>query len=149
MWFTIRPRQHDTENAVVEGGGSRSGSESISRPLADDTLLLRELLRFSHGVDVPANVRSDCLSLVRNAHSCSRSVRQKSVTPDLNALHEMLVAGDIASIEFVPSRLNPADGTTKPDHTLRIPILRLLAGKDVLWRHDPLITGLIRPRPAY
>ena len=117
--------------------------------MADDSMFLRELLRFSHRVDLSANIRSDCLSLVRNAHSYSRSVRQKSVIPDLNALHEMLVEGDIDSVEYVPSRLNPADGTTKPDHTLRIPILRLLSGKDILWRHDPIVTGLIRPRPTY
>ena len=73
-------------------------------------------------------------------------MRQKPVTPDLNALHEMLVTGDVASLEHVPSRLNPADGTTKPDHTLRIPILRLLSGVDVLWKHDPMVTGLFRPK---
>ena len=117
--------------------------------MADDTLFLRELLRFSYGVGLAANVRCDCLSLVRNTHSHSRSVRQKSVTPDLNALHEMLVTGDVASLEHVPSRLNPADGTTKPDHTLRIPILRLLSGVDVLWKHDPMVTGLFRPKPTY
>ena len=117
--------------------------------MADDTLFLRELLRFSYGVDLAANVRCDCLSLVRNTHSYSRSVRQKSVMPDLNALHEMLVTGDVASLEHVPSRLNPADGTTKPDHTLRIPILRLLSGVDVLWKHDPMVTGLFRPKPTY
>ena len=64
-------------------------------------------------------------------------------------LHEMLVEGDIDSVEYVPSRLNPADGTTKPDHTLRMPTLRLLSGEDILWRHDPIVTGLIRPRPTY
>ena len=117
--------------------------------MSDDTLFLNNLLKFTHGVDVSANVRSDCLSLVRNAHSYSRTVRQKSIVPDLNALHEMLVEADIESLEHVPSRLNPADGTTKPDHNLRIPVLRLLSGKDILWRHDPLVTGLFRPRPSY
>ena len=117
--------------------------------MSDDTLFLNNLLKFTHGVDVSANVRSDCLSLVRNAHSYSRTVRQKSIVPDLNALHEMLVEADIESLEHVPSRLNPADGTTKPDHNLRILVLRLLSGKDILWRHDPLVTGLFRPRPSY
>ena len=117
--------------------------------MSDDTLFLKQLLQFAHGVDISANVRSDCLSLVRNAHSYSRSVRQKSIVPDLNALHEMLVEADIESLEYVPSRLNPADGMTKPDPNLRVPVLRLLSGKDVLWRHDPLVTGLFRPRPSY
>ena len=117
--------------------------------MSDDAIFLKQLLKFAHGVDLSANVRSDCLSLVRNAHSYSRTVRQKSMVPDLNALHEMLVEGDIASLEYVPSRLNPADGMTKPDHTLRIPVLRLLSGKEVLWRHDPMITGLFRPRPTH
>ena len=112
-------------------------------------MFLKQLLKFAHGVDLSANVRSDCLSLVRNAHSHSRTVRQKSMVPDLNALHEMLVEGDIDSLEYVPSRLNPADGMTKPDHTLRTPVLRLLSGKEVLWRHDPMITGLFRPRPTH
>jgi hypothetical protein len=117
--------------------------------MSDDTLFLKQLLKFAHGVDLSANVRSDCLSLVRNAHSYSRTVHQKSMVPDLNALHEMLVEGDTDSLEYVPSRLNPADGMTKPDHTLRMPVLRLLSGKEVLWRHDPVITGLFRPRPTY
>ena len=54
--------------------------------MSDDTTFLKQLLKFAHGVDLSANVRSDCLSLVRNAHSHSRTVRQKSIVPDLNAL---------------------------------------------------------------
>ena len=113
--------------------------------MSDDTLFLKQLLQFAHGVDISANVRSDCLSLVRNAHSYSRS----SIVPDVNALHEMLVEADIESLEYVPSRLNPADGMTKPDPNLRVPVLRLMSGKDVLRRHYPLVTGLFRPRPSY
>ena len=56
----------------------------------------------------------------------------------VNALHEMLVEADIESLEYIPSRLNPADGTTKPDPNLSVPVLRLMSGKDVLWRDDPL-----------
>ena len=61
----------------------------------------------------------------------------------------MLVHGELDSFEYVPSRLNPSDGMTKPDPNLRIPVLRLMEGRSVIWIHDPLITGDWRPKPTF
>ena len=95
-----------------------------------------------------ANARTTCALWASFLRCSGLGFTLALVAPDLNALHEMLVEADIESLEHVPSRLNPADGTTKPDHDLRIPVLRLLSGKDILWRHDPMVTGLFRPRPS-
>ena len=95
------------------------------------------------------NVRTDCQSLVNNVHSYRQTVSQKTMIPDLNALHELLVLGDVSSLEYTPSRLNTSDGMTKPEGDRRIPSLRIISGQSMTWGNDSLITQQWRPRPLF
>ena len=130
---------------------STFGCELKQQVLMSDDLryckfLLADLM--SH-ISVQIHMRTDCESLVNNVHSYRQTVSQKTMIPDLNALHELLVLGDISSFEYTPSRLNPSDGMTKPEADLRIPILRLMSGASITWVNDPLITQHWRPQPIF
>jgi hypothetical protein len=138
-WSSKRSRRHQR---------STFGAELVQQELMVDKLVVvKRLLQAAMGVDCPVHMRTDCLSLVKNVHSHRAMVTEEMLMEPVVGLRDELVHGDVQSFEFCPSRLNVADGMSKPEQALRVPILKLMRGTTRLWTFDPLVSGAWRQPP--
>jgi hypothetical protein len=64
---------------------------------------------------LPIQAHTDCKSLVDHILCPKPKVQEQRLMVDLAAIRDDIASGVISSVRWCPTKLNPADGMTKPD----------------------------------